>query len=76
MRLACITVPHFRIALERACRPQLRTAPLAIGEPPPGATEVLDCSAAAKLGVRPGMPLRDARTIVPDLIVLPPDPVH
>jgi DNA polymerase-4/protein ImuB len=77
MRLACITVPHFRIALERARRPQLRTAPLAIGEPPPGANEVLDCSAeATALGVRPGMPLRDARTIVPDLIVLPSDPVH
>ena len=76
MRLACVTVPNFRIALERVRAPQLRGRPVAIGEPPPGTNEVLDCSPeAAALGVRTGMPLRDARTLVPDLIVQPPDPV-
>jgi DNA polymerase-4/protein ImuB len=76
MRLACITVPNFRIALERARAPQLAGRPLAIGEPPPGANQVLDCSSEASAhGVRAGMPLRDARTIAADLVVLPPDPV-
>ena len=77
MRLACVTIPNFRIALERRRAPELAGRPLAIGEPPPGANQVLDCSPeAAALGVRTGMPLRDARTIVPDLTLLPPDPVY
>jgi len=47
------------------------------GEPPPGANEILDCSPeASALGIRNGMPLRDARTVVPDLVVLPPDPIY
>jgi DNA polymerase-4/protein ImuB len=76
MRLACVTVPNFRIALERGRSPQLAGRPLAIGEPSPGTNQVLDCSPEATArGVRTGMPLRDARTIVPDLVVLPPDPV-
>jgi DNA polymerase-4/protein ImuB len=76
MRLACVTVPNFRIALERQRAPRLSNSPVAIGEPPPGENTVLDCSAAAAaLGVRTGMPLRDARTILPDLVLLPPDPV-
>jgi DNA polymerase-4/protein ImuB len=76
MRLACVTVPHFRIALERGRAPHLAGRALAIGEPPPGTNQVLDCSPeAAAHGVRTGMPLRDARTVVPDLVVLPPDPV-
>jgi DNA polymerase-4/protein ImuB len=76
MRLACVTVPHFRIALERGRAPELRGREVAIGELPPGSNEIIDCSPeAAERGVRMGMPLRDARTIAPDLIILPPDPV-
>lgn len=75
MRLACVTVPNFRIALERQRARHLRGKPLAIGEPPPGANAVLDCSPeAAALGVRAGMTLRDARSVSSDLIVVPPDP--
>ena len=77
MRLACVTVPNFHIALERARAPELRGRPVAIGEPPPGANTILDCSPeAAAAGVRAGMPLRDARTIAPDLVLLPPDPAY
>ncbi len=77
MRLACIAVPNFRIALERARDRGLAGRAIAIGEPPPGANEVLDCSPeAAVAGIRAGMPLRDARTLLPDLQLLPPDPVH
>jgi len=77
MRLACITVPNFHIALERARAPELRGRPVAIGEPAPGTNAVIDCSPeAAALGVRAGMPLRDARTIVRDLVLLPPDPAY
>ena len=76
MRLACITVPNFPIALERQRAPRLAGQSGAIGEPPPGANQVIDCSPeAAALGIRAGMPLRDARTVVPDLVLLPPDPV-
>ncbi len=76
MRLACVTISNFRIVLERGRAPRLDRLPLAIGEPPPGANNVLDCSPEAiVLGVRTGMPLRDARTIAPDLIIVPPDPV-
>lgn len=76
MRLACLTVPNFRIALERTRARELAGRAVAIGEPPPGANEILDCSPeASALGIRNGMPLRDARTLVPDLLLLPPDPV-
>jgi DNA polymerase-4/protein ImuB len=76
MRLACVTVPNFRIALEMRRGRGLAGHPVAIGEPPPGANAVVECSAeATAAGIRAGMPLRDARTLVPDLAVLPPDPV-
>ena len=53
MRLACVTVPNFRIALERARAPELAGHPVAIGEPPPGANEIIDCSPeASALGIR------------------------
>jgi nucleotidyltransferase/DNA polymerase involved in DNA repair len=76
MRLACITIPNFRIALERARAPELRVRPIAIGEPAPaGENKIIDCSPEAlALGVRTGMPLRDARSIAADLVLLPPDP--
>jgi DNA polymerase-4/protein ImuB len=77
MRLACLTVPNFRIALERARKPELGGCAVAIGEPPPGANEILDCSPeASALGIRNGMPQRDARTLAPDLRILPPDPIY
>lgn len=76
MRLACVAIPNFRIALERTRMPALSGCPVAIGEPPPGANQIIDCSPeATALGVRAGMPLRDARTLAPDLMLLPPDPV-
>lgn len=76
MRLACIAIPNFRVALERSRAPQIAGRPLAIGDPPPGANQVLDCSPeAAVLGVRHGMSLRDASTVAPDIILLPSDPV-
>ncbi|HZP58138.1 MAG TPA: DNA polymerase Y family protein [Dehalococcoidia bacterium] len=78
MRLACITVPNFRIALERARAPELRGQPLAIIDAGPGGSNaVLDCSPeASALGVRAGMSVRDARTIAPDLMALTADPLH
>jgi DNA polymerase-4/protein ImuB len=77
MRLACITIPNFRIALERQRDGSLRNRAFAIGEPPPGGNTIIECSPeAAALGVRNGMSLRDARTVAPDLTLLPPDPVY
>lgn len=76
MRLACVTVPNFRISIEHRRAPRLAGRPVAIGEPPPGANTIIDCSPeASALGVRAGMPLRDARSLLPGLIILPPDPI-
>lgn len=77
VRLACVTIPNLRVALERLRDARLQGRPFAIGEPPPGANAIVECSPeAATLGVRAGMPLRDARTLAPDLTLLPPDPVY
>lgn len=77
MRLACITIPNFRTALERLRDASLMGRPFAIGEPPPGGNTIVECSPEAAVGgVRAGMPLRDARTLAPDLTLLLPDPVY
>lgn len=75
MRLACVAISSFRIALERQRDPGLACHPLAIGDPPPGSATIIECSAEALAhGIRPGMPLRDARSLCPDIAIVPTDP--
>jgi nucleotidyltransferase/DNA polymerase involved in DNA repair len=76
MRLACITIPNVRIALERRRDGTLRDRPFGIGEPPPGANTIVECSPeASALGVRAGMTLRGGGRLAPVLTLMPPDPV-
>ncbi|MBI2953276.1 MAG: DNA polymerase Y family protein [Chloroflexi bacterium] len=61
MRIACLFIPHFPVAVERARRPELRAQPVVIGGTPDERKVVLDCSPeAARHGVQIGMPLREA----------------
>ncbi len=76
MRIACVFIPHFRIAVERLRDPGLTERPVVIGETPDGRSGVLECSPEAEVeGVRPGIPLRQAWGLARDAVFLPPDPV-
>lgn len=61
MRIACLFIPHFPVAVERVRRPELRSQPVIIGGAPEERKVVLDCSQEAiQYGVQAGMPLREA----------------
>ncbi len=61
MRIACLFIPHFPVAIERAKRPELRSQPVVIGGTPEERKVVLDCSQEAiQHGIQVGMSLREA----------------
>lgn len=61
MRIACLFIPHFPVAVERTLRPELCFKPTVIGGSPEERKVVLDCSPEAlRHGIRVGMPLREA----------------
>jgi nucleotidyltransferase/DNA polymerase involved in DNA repair len=61
MRVACVVVLRFPVAVERRHDPSLRGRPVVVGGAPEERKDVLDCSAEAmERGVRPGMTLREA----------------
>ncbi len=75
MRIACILIPHFPVAVERQRDPSLCGRPLVIGETPDQRKAVLDCSPEAEArGVRVGMPLRAALALCRNALFLPPHP--
>jgi nucleotidyltransferase/DNA polymerase involved in DNA repair len=75
MRIACVLIPHFPVAVERQHDPALNARPLVIGEAPDQRKAVLDCSPEAEVqGVRAGMPLKQALAICRDAVFLPPHP--
>jgi DNA polymerase-4/protein ImuB len=75
MRIACILIPHFPVAVERRRDPALGGRSLVIGETPDQRKAVLDCSPEAEAqGVRAGMPLRQALALCRDAVFLPPHP--
>ena len=75
MRIACVLIPHFPVAVERQRDPALNARPLVIGETPDQRKAVLDCSPEAEAqGVRAGMPLRQALAVCRDAVFLPPHP--
>jgi DNA polymerase IV len=70
-----IDPPAFCTTLEGLVAPALRTRPLAIAPPAADRAMILALSAEARLaGLARGMPVRKARRLCPDLIVLPPNP--
>lgn len=73
MRIACILVPHFPVAVERARDPSLGRRPVVVGDE--GQKNVLDCSPEAEAqGVRAGMPLRQALALCRDALFLAAHP--
>lgn len=72
--VAYLYAPHLAADLAQLLAPSLKGRPLAVTSELQGDT-VDDCSwEAAALGVRPGMPLRQARLACPDLAVQPHRP--
>jgi len=75
MRIACVLIPHFPVAVERRRDPSLNGRSTVIGETPDQRKAVLDCSPEAEAqGVRAGMPLRPALALCRDAVFLPPHP--
>src|SRR5215207_2285640 len=70
-----IDPPAFCTTLEGLVAPALRTRPLAIAPPAADRATILALSAEARLaGLVPGMPIRKAQRLCPDLVILPPNP--
>ena len=70
-----IDPPAFCATLESLVAPGLRTRPLAIAPPAADRATILALSPEARIaGLSPGMPVRKAQRLCPDLIVLPPNP--
>jgi DNA polymerase-4 len=70
-----IDPPAFCTTLEELVEPRLRSRPLAVAPPGADRATILALSAEARReGLTRGMPVRHARRICPDLIVLPPNP--
>lgn len=75
MRIACILIPHFPVAVERADNPSLRERSVIIGDTADGRKMVLDCSPEVEAqGVRASMPLRKALALCSEAIFLMPNP--
>ena len=67
--------PAFCTSLEGMVAPALRTRPLAVAPPGADRATILALSPEARrAGLEPGMPVRTAQRLCPDLIVLPPNP--
>lgn len=68
MKLLCVWLPNFPLAVEVQRRPELRGRAVVVGEPP------LAISAACRrLGVRPGMTRRQVEHACPETLFLPAD---
>src|SRR5688572_16751577 len=62
MRLACVVIPRFPLAVELMAQPELCGRPVVIGGAPEERKAVVVCSPEAEReGVRRGMSLRQAR---------------
>ncbi len=67
--------PAFCTTVEELAAPALRTRPIVVAPPGADRAVVLALSAEARrAGVSRGMPVRQARKLCPDLILLPPNP--
>jgi nucleotidyltransferase/DNA polymerase involved in DNA repair len=74
VRVVCVWLPHFPVAIERRKSRALNRQPVIIGETAEQRGAVLDCSAEAEgQGVRAGIPLRQALGLCPSAFFLPPD---
>jgi nucleotidyltransferase/DNA polymerase involved in DNA repair len=71
MRIACVVIPRFSLAVELMARPELCGRPVVIGGAPEERKAVVVCSPeAGREGVRRGMPLRQALARCRDAIFI------
>lgn len=74
MRIACFFVPMFPLAARLRSEPELREEAIAVVDGSGNAAHVVAATRRARTkGIRPGMSLAQARTIVPKLIARPRD---
>ncbi len=66
MRIACVLVPSFAIAVERLAYPQLARQPVVVHD----GRSVVDASLETAL-LRPGLPLRQAKALCPHAAFVP-----
>ena len=72
MKVACVLVSDFEVAVELARRPELAGQPVVVGGLPHERKRVRSRSPeAAAYGVAKGMPLRQARGLCPEAVFLP-----
>ena len=75
MRIACVLIPRFALALELAVRPAWRGRPVILGGAPGQRRVVVECSAQTeRAGVRQGMSLREALLRCHDAVFLEAHP--
>ena len=75
MRIACVLIPRFGLALELLAQPALRGRPVILGGAPEERKVVVECSPQAeRAGVRRGMPLREALVRCRDAVFLEAHP--
>jgi DNA polymerase-4 len=73
--IGCLLIPCFAAAIERQADGSLATAPLILSQPPELSDRVFAASAEAlRLGVRPGLRLRQAQTLCPRGLFLTAQP--
>src|SRR5215218_2623157 len=74
--IGCLLLPHFALRVETMRNAAQDGAPLALTSGVGQRPEILECSPeAAAVGVRPGMPAREALALCRELVMVPPDPV-
>jgi nucleotidyltransferase/DNA polymerase involved in DNA repair len=74
MRVACILLPDFEVAVELSRHPEMAGGPVVVGGLPHERKNVRSRSSeAAAFGIAVGMPLRKASGLCPEAVFLPPD---
>ena len=74
MKVACVLLPDFEVAVELSRHPELAGRPVVVGGLPHERKSVLSCSPeAAAFGITAGMPLRKAAGLSPEAVFLPLD---
>ena len=74
MGVLCLFIPHLPVQFESNRHPELAQMALVIGGFPQQRKRTVDCSEeAARCGISPGTPLRQAHHLCPDAVFLPLD---
>lgn len=73
--IASVYIPYFAVHIIRRLNPLLATLPFVVGEPPQAPERVYAVSPeAAEAGIKPGMSLRQAKTLCPQVRLIPHQP--